>query len=127
MAPSTSAAGRIYFPAGSFDDDDVVGEYIDIEGNMHREVEEETGIVLPEAGKRDGNIHLVTANRNIALFLRHYFDLSADDLLERIRAHISSQVDSELDDITAISAAGEMGEATPLTFRTFADWHFGHR
>jgi 8-oxo-dGTP pyrophosphatase MutT (NUDIX family) len=127
MAPSTSAAGRIYFPAGSFDDDDVVGQYIDIEGNMHREVEEETGIVLPEAGKRDGNIHLVTANRNIALFLRHYFDLSADDLLERIRAHISSQVDSELDDITAISAAGEMGEATPLTFRTFADWHFGHR
>jgi 8-oxo-dGTP pyrophosphatase MutT (NUDIX family) len=127
MAPSTSAAGRIYFPAGSFDDDDVVGQHIDIEGNMHREVEEETGIVLPEAGRRDRDIHLITANRNIALFRRHYFDFSADELLERIRAHISSQVDSELDDITAISAVGEMGEATPLTFRTFADWHFGRR
>jgi 8-oxo-dGTP pyrophosphatase MutT (NUDIX family) len=124
MAPSTSAAGRVYFPAGSFDEDDVVDQHIDVDGNMLREVEEETGIKLSEAGHRDGGILLVTVNRNIALFRRHYFDLSADQLLERIRVHIASQDDSELDDITAISAAGEMGETTPLTFRTFADWHF---
>jgi 8-oxo-dGTP pyrophosphatase MutT (NUDIX family) len=126
MAPSTSAAGRVYFPAGSFDEDDVVDERIDVDGNMLREVEEETGIRLSHARRRDECIHLVMANRNIALFRRHYFDVNADELLERIRVHIASQDDSELDDITAISAAGEMGEATPLTFRTFADWHFAH-
>jgi 8-oxo-dGTP pyrophosphatase MutT (NUDIX family) len=124
MAPSTSAAGRVYFPAGSFDEDDVVDEHVDVDGNMLREVEEETGIKLSEARRRDEDIHLVTVNRNIALFRRHYFDVSADELLEGIRAHIASQDDSELDDITAISAAGQMGEATPLTFRSFADWHF---
>ena len=39
--------------------------------------------------------------------------LSADDLLEAYPGHIAAEEDSELDDITAISAAGEMGEATP--------------
>ncbi len=125
MAASTSAAGRIYFPAGSFDEDDVVDQYVDIDGNMHREVEEETGIKLAEAGSRDGDIHLVTASRSIALFRRHYFNASADELLERICGHLAADEDSELDEITAISAAGEMGETTPWTFRTFADWHFG--
>jgi 8-oxo-dGTP pyrophosphatase MutT (NUDIX family) len=124
MAASTSAAGRVYFPAGSFDEDDVVSEHIDIDGNMLREVEEETGVKLSEARNRDDQIHLVTASRSIALFRRHYFDVGADELLERIRSHIAAEEDSELDDVTAISAAGEMGETTPDTFRTFADWHF---
>ncbi|RCW86144.1 NUDIX hydrolase [Phyllobacterium bourgognense] len=124
MAASTSAAGRIYFPAGSFDEEDVSGDFIDIDANMHREVQEETGIKLSGAGRRDDQLFLVTASRSIALFRRHYFDMSGEALLEHIRGHIAAEVDSELDDITAISAAGEMGEATPWTFRTFADWHF---
>ena len=74
MAASTSAAGRIYFPAGSFDEEDVVGDFIDIDGNMHREVEEETGVKLSGAGRRDDQLYLVTASRSIALFRRHYFD-----------------------------------------------------
>ncbi|MEK1888841.1 MAG: NUDIX hydrolase [Phyllobacterium sp.] len=125
MAPSTSAAGRIYFPAGSFDEDDVSGDHIDIDGNMLREVEEETGISLARATDRDERIYLVTVNRSIALFRRHYFDTSADDILARIRSHIAAEEDPELDDIIAISAAGEMGAVTPPTFRAFADWHFG--
>ncbi len=124
MAAFTAAAGRVYFPAGSFDENDVVDEYVDIDGNMLREVEEETGVKLSEARKRDEHIHLVTASRSIALFRRHYFDVPANELIERIRSHIVAEADSELDDVTAISAAGEMGETTPDTFRTFADWHF---
>lgn len=124
MAPSTSAAGRIYFPAGSFDEDDVAGDHIDIDGNMMREVEEETGIDLSRAASRDDAIYLVTVNRSIALFRRHYFDLTAATILDRIRAHIAAETDPELDDIVAISGAGAMREATPPTFRAFADWHF---
>ncbi len=124
MAMSTAAAGRVYFPAGSFDESDVVNEHVDIDGNMQREVEEETGVRLSEARDRDRQIHLVAADRSIALFRRHYFDVTGDELLERIRSHIAAEEDSELDDVTAISAAGEMGARTPDTFRTFADWHF---
>jgi 8-oxo-dGTP pyrophosphatase MutT (NUDIX family) len=124
MSASTAAAGRVYFPAGSYDESDVVGEYVDIDGNMLREVEEETGVKLLEARHRDAHMHLVSANRSIALFRRHYFAAPAADLIERIRRHIAAEADSELDDVTAISAAGEMGDSTPDTFRTFADWHF---
>jgi len=124
MAPSTSAAGRIYFPAGSFDEDDVSGDHIDVDGNMQREVEEETGIRLAQAARRDEAMHLVLINRSIALFRRHYFKASTAELLERIHAHIASENDPELDDVTAIAAPGEMGEETPPTFRAFADWHF---
>lgn len=124
MSGSTSAAGRVYFPAGSFDEDDVQGEMIDIDGNMRREVKEETGIDLMQAKGFDSNMHLVTANRSIALFRRYYFEMDAKALLAHIRGHIAGEVDSELDDVTAVSAAGEMGDATPPTFRTFGDWHF---
>ena len=102
----------------------MAGDVIDIDGNMHREVEEETGVKLSGAGRCDDQLYLVTASRSIALFRRHYFDASGEELLKHIRGHIAAEEDSELDDITAISAAGEMGEATPWTFRTFAHWHF---
>ena len=124
MGPSTSAAGRIYFPAGSFDEDDVSGDHIDVEGNMLREVEEETGLSLAHAEDRDDGFYLVSINRSIALFRRYYFTAGAAELLDRIHAHIASEDDPELDDVTAIAAAAEMGEATPPTFRAFAGWHF---
>ncbi|MBA8878644.1 NUDIX hydrolase [Phyllobacterium myrsinacearum] len=124
MGTTTSAAGRVYFPAGSFDANDLVGDQVDFDGNALREVAEETGLDLAEAGRRDATPFLVKVGRSIAVFRRYYFPRPADELLAAIRATIASQAEPELDGVCAISAAGEMGEATPRTFSTFADWHF---
>jgi 8-oxo-dGTP pyrophosphatase MutT (NUDIX family) len=124
MGATTSVAGRVYFPAGSFDANDLVGEHVDFDGKALREVAEETGLDLAEAVKRDKTQYLVTVGRSIAVFRRYYFSRTADELLAAIRATIASQAEPELDGVCAISAAGEMGEATPRTFSTFADWHF---
>ncbi|MGH6760064.1 MAG: NUDIX hydrolase [Phyllobacterium sp.] len=124
MAPRNAVAGRIYFPAGSIDDNDVVDGMVDYDRNMLREVAEETGFDLTGA-RRDTALHLVKANRNAALFRRFFFDLGAAEIAASIRAHIAADDAAELDDVIVVSGAGQMGDATPSYVRAFADWHFG--
>ncbi|GGA99833.1 hypothetical protein GCM10011491_30120 [Brucella endophytica] len=123
MAARTAGGGRIYFPAGSIDDDDVAEGRVDYEGNAWREVQEETGLDLSQAAA-EKKIHLVTANRSIALFRRYYFPQNAAVLVERIRQYLKADNDPELDAVMEISGPGQMGEATPSYVRAFADWHF---
>ncbi|WP_374831823.1 NUDIX hydrolase [Paenochrobactrum pullorum] len=126
MGGSTAAASRIYFPAGSIDDHDVKNGFVDYDFNMHREVKEETGLDLRDAQAEEGYI-LVTGNRSVALFKRHYFDKTAAELTAQIRETLAAQVEPELDDVIAVSAAGMMGEDTPTYVRAFADWHFSDK
>jgi len=48
MGLDHSQPGRIYFPCGTPDLDDVVGSRVDLTGCLIRELEEETGIVVDE-------------------------------------------------------------------------------
>ncbi|MBK3745164.1 NUDIX hydrolase [Paraburkholderia aspalathi] len=123
MAAHNAGAGRIYFPAGSIDDSDIVDGKVDYQRNMRREVLEETGLDLHDA-VQDTHVQLVTGNRSIALFQRYQFAETTQTLLARICANIETQDAAELDAIIPIRMTGEMGEATPSYVRAFADWHF---
>ncbi|MEN5276461.1 NUDIX domain-containing protein [Brucella sp. TWI432] len=123
MGAHNAVAGRVYFPAGSIDDNDIVGDRADYEANMAREVREETGLDLGKA-KAEPKFHLVTADGSIALFRRYYFDLSTAEILEQIEANLAAQTQPELSEIIPITKAGMMGQATPSYVRAFADWHF---
>ncbi|KXF76876.1 NUDIX hydrolase [Paramesorhizobium deserti] len=123
MAAHNAGGGRIYFPAGSIDDNDIVDGVVDYDRNNRREVQEETGLDLSHA-EQEAKIHLVTGNRSIALFRRYRFTDDAATLIARIEAHLAGQDDPELDRIIEVSGPGQMGEATPSYVRAFADWHF---
>ncbi|MBB2971048.1 8-oxo-dGTP pyrophosphatase MutT (NUDIX family) [Mesorhizobium sp. RMAD-H1] len=123
MAASNAGGGRIYFPAGSIDDNDIAGGLVDYDANNRREVQEETGLDLSHA-EQEAKIHLVTGNRSIALFRRYRFGEDAATLIARIEAHLAGQDEPELDRIIEVSGPGQMGEATPSYVRAFADWHF---
>ncbi|RCS25879.1 NUDIX hydrolase [Phyllobacterium salinisoli] len=123
MAMHNASGGRIYFPAGSIDDNDIADGMVDYDANNRREVQEETGLDLSHA-RPEAKIHLVTGNRSIALFRRYRFVDDAATLICRIREHLAGQDDPELDQIIEVSGPGQMGEATPSYVRAFADWHF---
>lgn len=126
MSAHNAVAGRVYFPAGSIDDHDIVDGRADYEANMAREVFEETGIDLGGANA-EPKTHLVTADGSIALFRRYYFDLSTVELLKRIENNISKQAEPELSEIIPVQRVGAMGNATPSYVRAFADWHFDNQ
>lgn len=126
MSAHNAVAGRVYFPAGSIDDHDIVGDRADYDANMAREVFEETGMDL-RAATAEAKTHLVTADGSIALFRRYHFDVSTAELLKRIEDNIAKQAEPELSEIIPVTRAGAMGEATPSYVRAFADWHFNNQ
>ncbi|OLS06875.1 NUDIX hydrolase [Brucella abortus] len=102
MGQQNAVAGKVYFPAGSIDDNDIFD------------------------ARAETQVNLVTGNRSIALFRRYYFDVPSCDLVARIEGYLSREAAPELAEIIPVKAAGMMNEATPSYVRAFADWHFGN-
>lgn len=125
MSVQNAGAGRVYFPAGSIDDNDIVDGYVDYDANRWREVQEETGLDLRDA-RAEQQINLVTGNRSIALFRRYYFDAPSAELVSGIEQHLSEEAEPELSEIIPVKAVSTMGEDTPTYVRAFADWHFNN-
>jgi 8-oxo-dGTP pyrophosphatase MutT (NUDIX family) len=123
MASHTANPGRIYFPAGSLEASDFVGELADIDANMAREVREETGLDLG-AARPDPGYLLLPAGR-LALVMRIFrFRQNAADLAGAAREFLAARHDDELDAILDF-APGETDPAmTPLA-RRFMRWFSG--
>src|SRR5450631_3069224 len=83
MGRHTSNAGRIYFPSGTPDLDDISDGAVDIAGSIAREVEEETG--LTPADYRAGSYwDCVVSGAVIAMIRLLNVDVSGEQLRARI-------------------------------------------
>jgi 8-oxo-dGTP pyrophosphatase MutT (NUDIX family) len=120
MGARTSTAGRIYFPAGTPDPGDIVGDRVDIAGSVTREVEEETGLT-PADYEADPHWDCVTTGAAIALIRILDVAMPADALRARIEANLARQKQPELSAIHLVRDTGDLTAAMPKFVTAFIE------
>lgn len=126
MAARTANPGKVYAPAGSLDETDIVGGTVDVDGSIRREAMEETGLDLSQA---DAESRLLCwRNRGlVAVFRRFRLAQTADQLVERIRTHVRTETDPEIEDAVVVRAPADAGPTTPPYMQAMIDFHFAEQ
>ena len=112
MGPHTANAGRIYFPAGTPEPDDVADGALDLAGNVVREVEEETGLTARDYAPAAG-WHAVPTGARLALMKVLDAGAPAAELRRRMRAHIAGDQHPELADIRIVRGPADFDPMMP--------------
>jgi 8-oxo-dGTP pyrophosphatase MutT (NUDIX family) len=113
MGQHTSNAGRVYFPSGTPDLDDISGGgAVDIAGSVAREVEEETG--LNAADYRAGaHWYCVVSGAAIAIIRILDVGVTGEALRARVEANLAGQSQPELSAIHLVHEKGDLTAAMP--------------
>ena len=109
MAPFTASPGRIYFPAGTPDPSDVKDRIVDLEGNILRELAEETGIGAAEVTLRPGWT-LVLAGARIACMKIVQSPMPAAAIVARVAAFLAAEKEPELTRVIPVFSHADLDE-----------------
>lgn len=123
MGAHTANAGHIYFPAGTPDPNDIVGDKVDLDVNVARELEEETGLDISEFSLESGWT-TVADGWLIAQVKVLRSSESAEALRSRILAHLAQERQPELIDIRIVRSEGDFDPAMPRYVTAFLTDHF---
>lgn len=123
MGQHTANPGRVYCAAGSLDPDDIRDGYCDIDGNMAREVMEETGLSLSDANSVSG-FHGWHGQDVVTLFRVYHFAKTAAELIALVDAHIAVDPEPEIDSALAIRTADPKQHAYPPFMPPVLEWVF---
>jgi 8-oxo-dGTP pyrophosphatase MutT (NUDIX family) len=123
MGEHTANAGRIYFPAGTPDPDDIRDGMVDIAGSIKREVEEETG--LGEADYvMDAHWDCVFAGPSIAMIRILRVDMPGEVLKARIEANLARQRRPEFRAVLLARTRADILPAMPRFVTAFLEAQF---
>lgn len=123
MGAHTANPGQVYFASGSFEQMDVAGGLCDIEGNMRREVREETGLDLGDAFSSGG--FYATQFRSVVSLIKLYrFDMTADAMVAQIEKNMPHVEDKEIAGVVAIRSADPHAERYNISMLPVLDWYF---
>ena len=123
MGRHTANAGRIYFPSGTPDLDDIRGDAVDIAGSVAREVEEETGLA-PADYRAGAEWDCVVSGVAVAMIRILDVDGSGDALRARIEANLARQHQPELAAIHLVRGRGDLTAAMPRFVTAFIEQQF---
>jgi 8-oxo-dGTP pyrophosphatase MutT (NUDIX family) len=124
MGPHTFNGGKIYFPCGTPDPKDIVGDKVDLELSVRRELHEETGLSVAEFASEPGWT-MITDGPLIAQIkvLRSGEDSVA--LRKRVLLHLASEQQPELADIRIVREHEDLDPAMPRFVTAFLASRFG--
>jgi 8-oxo-dGTP pyrophosphatase MutT (NUDIX family) len=123
MAQHTANAGRIYFPSGTPDLDDIRGDTVDIEGSVARELEEETGLT-PSDYHAEAGWHCVVSGASIAMIKLLQVDCSGESLRAKIEANLARQSQPELSAVHLVRSVADLTANMPRFVTAFIEQHF---
>ncbi|QRM30897.1 NUDIX hydrolase [Microvirga sp. VF16] len=128
MGNGTTNAGRVYFPAGTPDCEDLRSEgSVDLAGSLIRELEEETGLSESDYHVDDEWI-IVQRWPTIALLRMVTLPVMAEEGAAKIRANIAAQHEPELQDVRIVRGKEDIDpERMPLFLQSFFAWVFDQR
>jgi 8-oxo-dGTP pyrophosphatase MutT (NUDIX family) len=120
MGEHTANAGRIYFPSGTPDLDDIRGDALDIEGSVTRELEEETGLT-PAEYQADADWHCIHTGPSVAMIKILRVDISGEALRARIEANLARQEHPELAGVHLVRARADLTAVMPRFVTAFIE------
>jgi 8-oxo-dGTP pyrophosphatase MutT (NUDIX family) len=120
MAVHTANAGRIYFPAGTPDLDDLKDGAVDIAGSIARETEEETGL-RPADYSAARYWDCVVSGALIAIIKILDVDMPGEALRARIEASLAKHALPELSAIHLVHGASDFTPAMPHYVTAFIE------
>ena len=120
MGQHTANAGRIYFPSGTPDLDDISDGAVDIAGSVAREVEEETGLA-PADYRAGAHWDCVVSGAAIAMIRILHVDVSGEALRARIEANLARQHQPELAAIHLVRETSDLTAAMPRFVTAFIE------
>jgi 8-oxo-dGTP pyrophosphatase MutT (NUDIX family) len=109
MAAHTANAGRIYFPSGTPDPDDVRDGAVDIAGSVAREVLEETGLAEADY-TASAHWDCVVSGAAVAMIRILRVDMTGEALRARIEASLARQ--QQQPELCAIHLVRELRDLT---------------
>jgi 8-oxo-dGTP pyrophosphatase MutT (NUDIX family) len=123
MADTTANPGRVYSPAGSLDAHDVKGGLCDLEGNMRRETQEETGLDLGDM-TADPVCRAVHVGNSVAVFRVFRSPLSETEFREKVMDHIANDPEPEISAMIGIRSPDPAAHDYAPFMLPALDWIF---
>jgi len=126
MAQHTANAGRIYFPSGTPDLDDVSDGALDIPGSVIRELGEETGLTAADY-RAQPDWHCVVTGPSIAMIQIINLDMPGDVARALIEANLAREDDPELSAIHLVRGMSDLTPTMPRFVTAFIEQQFASR
>jgi len=125
MGAHTASAGMSYFPAGTPDLDDIVGDKVDLAGSVVRELREETGIEIAE-GAIDPVWTIVRLGGRIACMRPVRLDQSAAEIAAKVGAFLAREKEPELAGMRIVRTMADLDRLiAPEFIRIYLAHEFG--